>query len=75
LFWDNRFVLHRARPYDYSKPRYLIGTRVAGDPQSELAYYPEDPAAEAGRQALAAELAILRTETTDRRYRATTATR
>ena len=37
LLWDNRRALHRARPYDYSKPRYLIGTRVAGDPASELA--------------------------------------
>ncbi len=75
VFWDNRFVLHRARPYDYSKPRYMIGTRVAGDQATELAYYPEDPRAEAGRQALAAELEILRTEATDRRYGATTAAR
>jgi len=72
LIWDNRFVLHRARPYDYSKPRYLIGTRVAGD-ASELAYLPEDPAAEAGRQALAAELEVLRSEVRDRMYGATTA--
>ncbi len=75
VFWDNRFVLHRARPYDYTKPRYLIGTRVAGDPATELAYYPEDPQAEAGRRALAAELEILRTEAHDRRYHASTATR
>jgi alpha-ketoglutarate-dependent taurine dioxygenase len=73
LFWDNRFVLHRARPYDYAKPRYLIGTRVAGD-ASELAYQPEDPRAVAGRRALAAELEILRSETKDRMYGATTAT-
>ena len=75
LFWDNRFVLHRARPYDYAKARYLIGTRVAGDEASELAYYPDDPRAEAGRQALTAELEILRREATDRKYGATTATR
>jgi alpha-ketoglutarate-dependent taurine dioxygenase len=75
VIWDNRFVLHRARPYDYTKPRYLIGTRVAGDPASELAYYPEDPQAEAGRQALAAELEILRDEVRDRMYGATTAPR
>ena len=74
LFWDNRFVLHRARPYDYAAPRDLIGTRVAGDPSSELAYQPDDPRAEAGRQVLAAELEILRVETKDRRYGATTAT-
>ena len=42
MIWDNRAVLHRARPYDCTKPRHLIGTRVAGD-QSELAYHPTDP--------------------------------
>jgi alpha-ketoglutarate-dependent taurine dioxygenase len=73
MIWDNRAVLHRARPYDYAEPRYLIGTRVAGD-DTELAYHPTDPEAEAGRQALAAELAILKEEATDRRYGATTAT-
>ena len=40
----------------------MIATRVAGDKESELAYYPEDPAAEAGRFALAQELKILRQE-------------
>ncbi|MYD97784.1 MAG: TauD/TfdA family dioxygenase [Gammaproteobacteria bacterium] len=73
LLWDNRAVMHRAVPYDYSKPRVLIGTRVAGDPASELAYYPSDPAAEAGREALRMELALLRDETADRRYGGTTA--
>lgn len=74
LLWDNRRVLHRARPYDYGKPRYLIGTRVAGSPTSELAYYPEDPEAEAGREALVAELQVLRQGSKDRMYGATTAT-
>ena len=73
VLWDNRAILHRARPYDYSKPRVLIGTRVAGDPESELAYYPEDPAAAAGRQALRAELKLLREEARDRMFGATTA--
>ena len=50
-----------------------MGTRVAGDPASELAYYPEDPEAEAGRKALIEELGILREETKDRMYGATTA--
>ncbi|MCL4155088.1 UNVERIFIED_CONTAM: hypothetical protein GTU68_030285, partial [Idotea baltica] len=27
LIWDNRALLHRARPYDYSLPRVLLGTR------------------------------------------------
>ena len=35
--WDNRRVLHRVAPYDYSQPRVMRHTRVAGDPASELA--------------------------------------
>ena len=35
--WDNRCVLHRARPYDHSEPRVLMHTRVAGDRATELA--------------------------------------
>ena len=62
LFWDNRALLHRACAYDYRQARVMIATRVAGDKESELAYYPEDPAAEAGRFALAQELEILRHE-------------
>ena len=75
LIWDNRALLHRARPYDYTKPRVLLGTRVAGDPESELAYYPTDPEAQAGREALSAELELLRAETRSLRFRATTAPR
>ena len=75
LLWDNRAIAHRARPYDYAEPRVLIGTRVAGEPESELAYYPTAPPAEAGRQALQQELDLLRRETGDRRYGGTTATR
>ena len=33
--WDNRCVLHRARPYDPSLPRVLHHTRIAGDPATE----------------------------------------
>ena len=73
LIWDNRALLHRARPYDYTQPRVLIGTRVAGDVDTELAYYPDDPRAQAGREALAAELMALRDETHDRMFAATTA--
>ena len=62
LVWDNRALLHRACPYDYSEPRVLIGTRVAGDIPSELAYYPDDPRAKAGREALACELDTLRVQ-------------
>ena len=35
--WDNRRVLHRVAPYDYSQPRVMRHTRVAGNPASELA--------------------------------------
>ncbi|NKC16487.1 MAG: TauD/TfdA family dioxygenase [Gammaproteobacteria bacterium] len=37
LVWDNRCVLHRARPYDFNEVRVLQGTRIAGDPATELA--------------------------------------
>ena len=60
LLWDNRCLLHRARPYDYSQARVLIGSRVAGDPESELAYYPEDQKAKEGRAALDSELKSLK---------------
>jgi alpha-ketoglutarate-dependent taurine dioxygenase len=68
LLWDNRCLLHRAMPYHYLKPRVLLGTRVAGELASELAYYPDDPAARAGREVLAAELLLLRHETAGKRF-------
>jgi hypothetical protein len=37
VIWDNRCVLHRARPYDYREVRIMRHTRVAGDPATELA--------------------------------------
>ena len=37
VIWDNRCVLHRARPYDYRQARVMRHTRVAGDPATELA--------------------------------------
>jgi alpha-ketoglutarate-dependent taurine dioxygenase len=37
VIWDNRCVLHRARPYDHREPRVMMHTRIAGDPVSELA--------------------------------------
>jgi len=70
LIWDNRALLHRARPYDYAEPRVLTGTRVAGDPESELAYYPTDPPAQAGREALLAELEALRHESQGKMFEA-----
>ena len=38
--WDNRCVLHRARPYDYSQPRMMRHVRVAGDPRTEAGITP-----------------------------------
>lgn len=37
VIWDNRCVLHRARPYDKTQARVLRHTRIAGEPESELA--------------------------------------
>jgi len=37
VVWDNRCVMHRACPYDTSQARVLRGSRIAGDPASELA--------------------------------------
>ena len=35
--WDNRCLLHRARPFDHREPRLMKHTRIAGDPATELA--------------------------------------
>jgi alpha-ketoglutarate-dependent taurine dioxygenase len=37
VIWDNRCVLHRARPWNHEEPRVLHHTRIAGDPSSEAA--------------------------------------
>jgi alpha-ketoglutarate-dependent taurine dioxygenase len=37
VVWDNRCVLHRARPFDHREPRVMKHTRVSGEPASELA--------------------------------------
>ena len=37
VVWDNRCVLHRARPFDHSEPRVMRHTRIAGEPTTELA--------------------------------------
>jgi alpha-ketoglutarate-dependent taurine dioxygenase len=37
VIWDNRCVLHRARPWDHSEARVMKHTRVAGDPTTESA--------------------------------------
>jgi alpha-ketoglutarate-dependent taurine dioxygenase len=30
--WDNRCVLHRARPWDYGEPRVVRHSRISGGP-------------------------------------------
>ncbi|HYB43683.1 MAG TPA: TauD/TfdA family dioxygenase [Candidatus Methylomirabilis sp.] len=47
VIWDNRCVLHRARPYDYREVRVMRHTRVAGDPATELALTDRDDRAAA----------------------------
>ena len=37
VVWDNRRLLHRARPWDLAKPRVMHHSRIAGDRASELA--------------------------------------
>ncbi len=37
VVWDNRCVLHRARPYDLAEPRVMKHTRICGDPVTEAA--------------------------------------
>ena len=75
MVWDNRRLLHRAFPYDYSEPRVLIGTRVEGDHdcvadnvsgwtagELSIEASPEFPFGQCGKQVLAEELAIQRQE-------------
>jgi alpha-ketoglutarate-dependent taurine dioxygenase len=38
--WDNRCVLHRARPYHPGVPRVMHHTRIAGDPATESGVRP-----------------------------------
>ena len=45
VVWDNRCLMHRARPYDADYPRVLRGTRISGDPATELAPTHPDPRA------------------------------
>jgi len=42
VIWDNRAVLHRARPYPRDEPRVVVHTRVAGDHATE--YVEPNPA-------------------------------
>jgi alpha-ketoglutarate-dependent taurine dioxygenase len=35
VVWDNRALMHRACPWDMTKPRVMYHSRIAGDPASE----------------------------------------
>ena len=35
--WDNRRLMHRGTPFDMTEPRVMWHTRVAGDPDTEMA--------------------------------------
>lgn len=35
VIWDNRCLLHRACAWDYSEPRVMLHSRIAGDPDTE----------------------------------------
>jgi len=37
VLWDNRRLLHQARPWDMTEPRAMYHARIAGDPVTELA--------------------------------------
>ena len=56
--WDNRCMMHRARPYDTSQPRILRASRISGEPESELAPTFADPKADAFRPTSSNESAL-----------------
>jgi len=46
VVWDNRCLMHRARPFDMRFPRVLRASRISGEPQTELAPTFADPRAD-----------------------------
>ena len=46
VVWDNRCLMHRARPFDMRLPRVLRASRISGDPRTELAPTVADPRAD-----------------------------
>ena len=37
VVWDNRCLMHRACPWDYTEPRVMLHSRIAGDSRTEIA--------------------------------------
>ncbi|MCF8468575.1 MAG: TauD/TfdA family dioxygenase [Sneathiella sp.] len=35
VLWDNRCLMHKACEWDFSEPRIMLHSRIAGDPESE----------------------------------------
>jgi alpha-ketoglutarate-dependent taurine dioxygenase len=50
VVWDNRCLMHRARPFDMRFPRVLRASRISGDPRTELAPTAADPRADGYRE-------------------------
>jgi alpha-ketoglutarate-dependent taurine dioxygenase len=44
VVWDNRRLMHCATPFDMTEPRRMWHTRIAGEPESELATNHTSPA-------------------------------
>lgn len=63
VVWDNRCLMHRARPYDERCTRVLRGTRISGDPASELAPTHGDPRASGFRPGAGNSFELQDTET------------
>ena len=40
VVWDNRRLMHRATPFDFTQPRRMWHTRIAGEPAPEAALNP-----------------------------------
>jgi len=49
VVWDNRCLMHRARPFDTNFPRVMRASRISGEPESELASTFADPRADGFR--------------------------
>jgi alpha-ketoglutarate-dependent taurine dioxygenase len=60
VVWDNRCLMHRARPYDARYRRVLRGTRISGDPESESAPTYADERANAFHPSTSNESALSR---------------
>ena len=59
VVWDNRCLMHRARPFDMRLPRVLRASRISGDPQTELAPTVADPRADGYRATISNKSALV----------------